>query len=238
MRIDSRFSAILIGLRFEKGMGTGIAVVHYYKMRIDFRCGCKQLHCQKHSFRELSRADEKASGGVERQFYGDSTISGTIDFIFGDASVIFQNCTFLVRKPQKGKQNVITAQKRNDSKEPTGIVIHGGQIIPAPEFSPVKKQFPVYLDRSWGTLSTTIIMETYIDDMVHPDGWTDMASALGTKNCKYLEFKNSWPGAATSKRVKLPGVKMMTEGNAAQYLPPKFFDAGDVWIKRSGVPCT
>ncbi|XP_039019174.1 putative pectinesterase/pectinesterase inhibitor 28 [Hibiscus syriacus] len=123
---------------------------------------------------------------TKRQFYRDCTISGRIDFIFGDASVIFQNCTFLVRKPQKGKQNVITVQKRSDKKLPTGTVIHGGQIIPAPELSPVKDEFPVYLGRPWGALSTTIIMETYIDDMVHPDGWTDMASASKTQECTYL----------------------------------------------------
>ncbi|KAE8687271.1 hypothetical protein F3Y22_tig00111022pilonHSYRG00390 [Hibiscus syriacus] len=135
---------------------------------------------------------------TKRQFYRDCTISGRIDFIFGDASVIFQNCTFLVRKPQKGKQNVITVQKRSDKKLPTGTVIHGGQIIPAPELSPVKDEFPVYLGRPWGALSTTIIMETYIDDMVHPDD--DYAEDAA----QYLPPKFFAVGDAWIKHTEVP----------------------------------
>ncbi|KAK8605147.1 hypothetical protein V6N13_082601 [Hibiscus sabdariffa] len=172
----------------------------------------------------------------KRQFYRDCTISGTIDFVFGDASVIFQNCTFLVRKPRAGQQNIVTAQKRSDDKEPTGIVIQGGQIIPAPEFTPVKGKIPVYLGRPWGALATTVIMETYIDDMVHPEGWTGWSSSSGAQTCTYLEFKNRGPGASTSKRVKWPGVKGLTEQDAVKYLPPKFFASGDAWIKNIGVP--
>ncbi|XP_038992686.1 probable pectinesterase/pectinesterase inhibitor 21 isoform X2 [Hibiscus syriacus] len=175
---------------------------------------------------------------TKRQFYRDCTISGTIDFVFGDASVIFQNCTFLVRKPQNGQQNVITASKRSDHKEPTGIVIHGGQILPAPELAPVKGQFPVYLGRPWGSLSTAVIMETYIDDMVHPEGWTSWESSSGTQTCTYLEFKNRGPGASTNNRVKWPGVKILSENDAAKYLPPKFFAIGDDWIKETGIPYT
>ncbi|KAE8732790.1 hypothetical protein F3Y22_tig00001731pilonHSYRG00063 [Hibiscus syriacus] len=173
---------------------------------------------------------------TKRQFYRDCTISGTIDFVFGDASVIFQNCTFLVRKPEFGHQNVITASKRTDDKEPTGIVIHGGQILPAPELAPVKYKFPVYLGRPWGSLSTAVIMETYIDDMVHPEGWTSWESSSAAQTCTYLEFNNRGPGASTNKRVKWPGVMILSEKEAANFLPPKFFAIGDDWIKETGVP--
>ncbi|KAL4319129.1 hypothetical protein GQ457_18G007090 [Hibiscus cannabinus] len=170
----------------------------------------------------------------KRQFYRDCTISGTIDFVFGDASAIFQNCTFLVRKPRASQQNIVTAQKRSDDKEPTGIVIQGGKIIPAPEFTPVKGKIPVYLGRPWGALATTIIMETYIDDMVNPEGWTGWSSSSGAQTCTYMEYKNRGPGASTSKRVKW--VKGLTEENAVKYLPPKFFASGDAWIKNTGIP--
>ncbi|KAK9210087.1 hypothetical protein WN944_002456 [Citrus x changshan-huyou] len=36
---------------------------------------------------------------THRQFYRSCLITGTVDFIFGDAATIFQNCQIMVRKP-------------------------------------------------------------------------------------------------------------------------------------------
>lgn len=51
---------------------------------------------------------------TNRQFYRDCTISGTIDFIFGDAAAVFQNCTMVVRKPLENQKNIVTAQARQN----------------------------------------------------------------------------------------------------------------------------
>ncbi|KAK7355917.1 hypothetical protein VNO80_15181 [Phaseolus coccineus] len=47
-----------------------------------------------------------------RQFYRECRISGTVDFIFGDATAIFQNCIIEVRKGLPNQKNTITAQGR------------------------------------------------------------------------------------------------------------------------------
>lgn len=45
---------------------------------------------------------------------------GTIDFIFGDAAAVFQNCDIFVRRPMDHQGNMITAQGRDDPHENTG----------------------------------------------------------------------------------------------------------------------
>jgi pectinesterase len=42
---------------------------------------------------------------LNRQFYKECTISGTVDFIFGYASAIFQNCQILVKKGGVGTKH-------------------------------------------------------------------------------------------------------------------------------------
>ncbi|KAK7845138.1 putative pectinesterase/pectinesterase inhibitor 12 [Quercus suber] len=45
-----------------------------------------------------------------RQFYLECDILGTIDFIFGNAAVVFQSCDIVTRRPMVGQFTVITAQ--------------------------------------------------------------------------------------------------------------------------------
>ncbi|GAB4825956.1 hypothetical protein Ancab_008824 [Ancistrocladus abbreviatus] len=46
----------------------------------------------------------------QRQFYRECNIYGTIDFIFGNVAVVFQNCNIYVRKPLASQKNTVTAQ--------------------------------------------------------------------------------------------------------------------------------
>ncbi|XWS58141.1 hypothetical protein CRYUN_Cryun08bG0009100 [Craigia yunnanensis] len=174
----------------------------------------------------------------KRQFYRDCTITGTIDFVFGDAAAVFQNCTFLVRMPLNGQQNIVTAQGRIDVRQPTAIVIQNSTFTSAPEFIPFKDKYPTYLGRPWGNFSRTIIMESYLDDLIKPAGWTIWDGPWGLNTCFYSEFNNHGPGSSKTARVTWPGIKKITRRAALGYTPGKFFDGGDYWIKHTRVPYT
>ncbi|KAL0368199.1 UNVERIFIED_CONTAM: putative pectinesterase/pectinesterase inhibitor 21 [Sesamum calycinum] len=67
-----------------------------------------------------------------RQYYRDCSISGTIDFIFGDALALFQNCKFVVRKPGPNQACMVTAQGRVDPRSLGATVIQNGDIVAEP----------------------------------------------------------------------------------------------------------
>ncbi|KAL1188429.1 putative pectinesterase/pectinesterase inhibitor 28 [Cardamine amara subsp. amara] len=170
-----------------------------------------------------------------RQFYRDCTISGTIDFLFGDAAAVFQNCTFLVRKPLENQACPITAHGRKDPREPTGFVLQGCTIVGDPDYLTVKESSKTYLGRPWKEYSRTIIMTTFIPDFVPSEGWQPWGGDFGLKTLFYAEVRNTGPGAAVTNRVTWPGIKKLSEEEILTFTPAQYIQ-GDAWIPGKGVP--
>ncbi|KAL3812211.1 hypothetical protein ACJIZ3_013479 [Penstemon smallii] len=173
---------------------------------------------------------------THRQFYRNCVISGTIDFIFGDAAVVIQNCLIIVRKPMDNQQNTVTAQGRTQSRETTGIVIQNCRIVPEQKLEPVRFKIPTYLGRPWKMYAKTIIMESTLADFIQPVGWLPWAGNFALDTLYYAEYANRGPGAPTDKRVKWKGYHVITNKNEAlQYTAGQFIQ-GNQWLKSSGVP--
>ncbi|CAL5355745.1 unnamed protein product [Camellia sinensis] len=101
-----------------------------------------------------------------RQFYITCFIAGTVDFIFGNAAALFQDCDIHARKPDAG--HMLTAQGRIDKQPNTGIVIQKCRIDATADLTPVKTNFPTYLGRPWKEYSRTIFMQSTICWMIDP----------------------------------------------------------------------
>ncbi|KAK7845174.1 putative pectinesterase/pectinesterase inhibitor 12 [Quercus suber] len=59
----------------------------------------------------------------------ESDILGTLDFILGNAAVIFQGCNIWSRMPMSGQFTVITAQSRDSPDEDIEISIQNCSIL-------------------------------------------------------------------------------------------------------------
>ncbi|KAK1366669.1 Pectinesterase [Heracleum sosnowskyi] len=174
---------------------------------------------------------------AQRQFYKSCYIYGTVDFIFGNAAVVFQNCIIYVRKPLHGQANVVTAQGRGDPYQNTGISIHNSRIMAAPDLKPVQNEFRTYLGRPWQQYSRTVVMNSYLDTLVHPDGWLAwLESDFAWETLYYGEYKNFGPAAATDNRVKWPGYHIITSANEASKFTAAKLISGQAWLYSTGVP--
>lgn len=107
---------------------------------------------------------------ANRQFYRDCDIYGTVDFIFGDAVAVLQNCNIYVRKPMSNQQNTVTAQARTDPNENTGIIIHNCRITAAGDLKAVQGSFRTFLGRPWQKYSRTVFMKSALDSLISPAG--------------------------------------------------------------------
>ncbi|KAI8523305.1 hypothetical protein RHMOL_Rhmol13G0063100 [Rhododendron molle] len=134
-----------------------------------------------------------------KQFFRECEIYGTVDFIFGDSSVVFQNCMIYVLKPRDSQKNTITAQKRESEDGKTGIIIQNCTIEAAPDLRRQISKFKTFLGRPWGVFSRTVIINTFLDDLIDPAGWLEWEGRDPDKLGKvfYAEYNNKGPGANT-----------------------------------------
>nr|POE73849.1 putative pectinesterase/pectinesterase inhibitor 35 [Quercus suber] len=171
----------------------------------------------------------------KRQFYRENDIYGTVDFIFGNSAVVLQNCNIYVRKPLSGQNNLITAQGRSSPDQNTGISIHNCKIQAASDFAGEKSKFATYLGRPWKQYSRTVIMQSFLDDLIHPSGWSPWSGSFALKSLYYGEYKNSGPGSSTSSRVKWSGYHASLTSTEAQTFTVAGFIAGHLWLPSTGV---
>uniref|UniRef100_A0A1D1ZDH9 Pectinesterase n=1 Tax=Anthurium amnicola TaxID=1678845 RepID=A0A1D1ZDH9_9ARAE len=172
----------------------------------------------------------------QRQFFRECDIYGTVDFVFGNAAVVLQNCSLYARKPLPTQKNTITAQNRKDPNQNTGISIHDCRVLPTPDLEATKSIYPTYLGRPWKLYSRAVYMMSYMSDHVHPDGWLPWnTSNFALDTLYYGEYMNYGPGGAVGKRVTWPGFRVITLPDEASKFTVAQFIYGSSWLPSTGV---
>ena len=170
-----------------------------------------------------------------RQFYRDSYITGTVDFIFGNSAVVFQNCDIVARNPGAGQKNMLTAQGREDQNQNTAISIQKCKITASSDLAPVKGSVKTFLGRPWKLYSRTVIILSFIDNHIDPAGWFPWDGEFALSTLYYGEYANTGPGADTSKRVNWKGFKVIKDSKEAEQFTVAKLIQGGLWLKPTGV---
>ncbi|XP_055813451.1 pectinesterase-like [Solanum dulcamara] len=171
-----------------------------------------------------------------RQFYRDCDVYGTVDFIFGNAAVVLQNCSLYARKPNENQKNIFTAQGREDPNQNTGISILSGKIASAADLIPVESTFKNYLGRPWKEYSRTVFMLTHIGSLIDPAGFLEWNGTFALSTLYYGEYMNRGPGSNTSARVNWPGYRVINNSAEASQFTVGNFIEGKEWLPGTGFP--
>ncbi|KAH9730556.1 Pectinesterase [Citrus sinensis] len=171
-----------------------------------------------------------------RQFYRECDVYGTVDFIFGNAAVVFQICNLYARKPNANQKNIITAQGREDPNQNTGISILNCKVAAASDLIPYQTEFKTYLGRPWKEYSRTVFMLSYLGDLIAPAGWLEWNGTFALSTLFYGEYKNRGPGSNTSARVTWPGYRVINNSAVAAQFTAGPFLQGSEWLNSTGIP--
>ncbi|MGN6321475.1 MAG: pectinesterase family protein [Dyella sp.] len=172
-----------------------------------------------------------------RQFYKDCVIYGSVDTVFGNAAAVFQDDSLIATKPATGQQVILTAQGRTDPNQNTGFVFQGATVTKAADF-PVGAT--VFLGRPWKAYARTVFMQSQLDGVIDPAGWTtngllDVDGLEGTITGYFGEYANTGAGSDTTYRVNWLARHDLTQAEAQQFTVSNFI-LGDMWLPGTGVP--
>jgi pectinesterase len=128
-------------------------------------------------------------GEKSRQYYKNCYIEGTVDFIFGWSTAVFDSCTIYCKR-----SGFITAASTLPETK-YGFVFIGCKITGnAPDSS-------CYLGRPWRPYAKTVFIGCFLDKLINPKGWHNWDNAENEKTAYYSEYNNYGLGADTLRRV-------------------------------------
>ncbi|MDB5250771.1 MAG: pectin esterase [Segetibacter sp.] len=149
-----------------------------------------------------------------RQYYKDCYIEGTTDFIFGEATCVFKNCTI-----KSLTNSYITAASTRPGQR-FGYVFIDCKLI---SDSATK----VYLGRPWRPYAKTVFINTDMGNHILAEGWENWRNPENERTAFYAEYNSKGPGANTSGRVKWS--KQLSSKEAKKYTIENIFKGSNNW---------
>lgn len=150
-----------------------------------------------------------------KQYFRDCYVEGTVDFIFGDGTTVFDNCTV----KNVGGGTAATAPN-TDQAVPYGLVFLGGELTADASV----KAGSVALSRNWGAYGAAAFLNTKLGAHISAVGWSPMGTnTLDT--ARFSEYKSTGPGANAGARASQG--KQLTDQQAANYTLATIFGA---WV--------
>jgi pectinesterase len=163
------------------------------------------FHCKL-----IGHQDTYYTIGHYRNYLVDCFIEGTTDYIFGRTTTLFDSCH--INSLKTG--SYITAASTEQS-------VKYGYVFRNCHFTASQGIERVFLGRPWRPYAQTVILESYLENFVNPEGWSIWRGNENHLSCYYAEFNNHGPGANTENRAEWAHQLSGTE--ASQYTPEIIF---------------
>ncbi|MCD9014632.1 pectinesterase family protein [Parachryseolinea silvisoli] len=143
-------------------------------------------------------------GEKSRQYYRDCYIEGTVDFIFGWSTAIFDHCTIFCKKPG----GYVTAASTLENTR------HGFVFLDC-NITGDASEGTFYLGRPWRPWAKTVFIRCYLGKQIKKEGWHNWDKPDAEKTAYYAEYASTGPGASGNTRVSW--AHTLTVGEAANY---------------------
>lgn len=150
-----------------------------------------------------------------RQYYNHCFIEGTTDFIFGEATVVFDSCTL------RSLVNSFITAAATTPRQRFGFVFLDCRL----EADTATKK--VYLGRPWRPYAKTLFIRTEMGKHILPEGWENWRNPDNEKTVLYAEWGSFGAGASRDRRVAWS--RQLTRRERRQYTAARILAGTDHW---------
>jgi pectinesterase len=154
-----------------------------------------------------------ASGENARQHFIDCYIEGTVDFIFGSSTALFENCTI-----HSKTNGYVTAAS-------TPNWVEYGYVFKNCKLTADANVDKVFLGRPWRSYAKTVFLNCELGKHIVAKGWDNWSNVTNEKTAFYAEYKNTGEGATLNERANW--THQLTDNEAINYSTEKVF-AGNI----------
>jgi len=152
--------------------------------------------------RMLGFQDTYYTHGYGRIYHQNCYIEGTVDFIFGRAIAVFDNCEI-----HSKRDSPVTAAQTEPGYA-YGYVFRDVTLTADAGITGAT------LGRPWGPYAQTVFVDSEIGAHIAPAGWLEWQGTQNHLTAYYAEGGNTGPGADTSNRVAWSNVLTQSEIDA------------------------
>jgi len=124
-----------------------------------------------------------------KHYFKNCFIEGSTDFIFGEATVLFEDCTI------HSKANSYITAASTPENQRFGYVFKGCKITSDENVT------DVYLGRPWRIFAKTVFVNCELDKHIKKEGWHNWSKVAAEKTSFYAEYKCSGEGYHPESRV-------------------------------------
>ncbi|MCR8666777.1 pectate lyase [Aestuariibaculum sp. M13] len=153
-----------------------------------------------------------------KQYFKNCYIEGTTDFIFGEATVLFENCQI-----HNKSNSYITAASTPQSQE-------YGYVFKNCNLTADKNVTDVYLGRPWRFYAKTVYIECQMGKHIKPEGWHNWKKAEAEKFSFYAEYNCFGEGYKPESRV--PWSHQLKKSQAKKYTKENILKSTTKWYQN------
>ncbi|SDH02002.1 pectinesterase family protein [Nonomuraea jiangxiensis] len=168
-------------------------------------------------------ANTDSATTVARQYFHDCYVEGDVDFIFGRATAVFDDCVIKALTRGSPDNNGYVTAASTEVANPYGFLIHRSLLT---SDAPARTY---HLGRPWPAGGSTtargqvLIRESWLGQQFKDAPWTDM-SGLNWREARLSEYRNHGPGAGVN--ADRP---QLDPGTAAAFTPQRYLAGSDGW---------